>query len=134
MNLSDYAGPALVTLATSLLLFGCAAYVGLMRGRHRVHAPAISGHPQFDIAFRIHANTVENAVLFLPALWVCALFFSARWAAALGAVWLAARVWYAFAYAADPKTRSGGFGLSMLAFGALGLSGAWGALRALLAG
>jgi hypothetical protein len=51
----------------------------------------------------------------------------------LGGVWLAGRVWYALAYARDPKTRGRGFLLSMLAFGALGLGGAWGVLRGLLA-
>jgi len=127
------AGPALVTLATSLLLFGCAAYVGRCRGRFGILAPATQGHPQFEIAYRIQMNTLENAVAFLPVLWVFALALSEAWATALGALWLAGRLWYALAYAAAPKTRGGGFLLSMGAFGALGLGGAWGVLQSLLA-
>jgi len=128
------AGPALVTLATALLLFGCAAYVGRCRALYKIAAPAVSGHPQFEIAYRIQMNTVENAVAFLPVLWVFALSASTRWATLLGAAWLAGRIWYAFAYAADPDRRGGGFLLSMAAFGALGLGGTYGVLRALLAG
>lgn len=130
--MNAYAGPALITLATALLLFGCAAYVGTQRARHRIPAPQVSGHPQFDIAFRIHANTLENTVIFLPVLWVCAIWTGALWATVLGALWLAGRLWYAFAYARNPRTRGGGFGLSMGAFGVLGLAGAWGVARALL--
>jgi hypothetical protein len=132
--MNAYAGPALISLLTTLLLFGCAWYVGSMRARHQIAAPAVSGHPQFDIAFRIHANTVENTLLFLPVLWVCALWFSVLWANVLGALWLAGRLWYAVAYARNPKKRGGGFGLSMAAYGLLGLTGGWGVARALLAG
>jgi glutathione S-transferase len=56
----------------------------------------------------------------------------AFWATILGGVWLAGRVWYALAYARDPQTRGRGFLLSMLAFGALALGGAWGVLRGML--
>jgi hypothetical protein len=128
------AGPTLVTLATSLLLFACAWYVGVCRGRYHVQAPATTGHPQFEIAYRIQMNTVENAVAFLPVLWIFALTLSAPWATALGGVWLAGRAWYALAYARAPKSRGGGYLLSMGAFGALGLGGAYGVLRPLIAG
>ncbi|KFB70444.1 MAG: MAPEG family protein [Candidatus Accumulibacter phosphatis] len=131
--MNAYPGPALVTLATALLLFACAAYVGRCRIKFGIQAPATSGHPQFEIAYRIQMNTLENTVAFLPVLWVCAFYLSSLWATALGGAWLLGRVWYALAYARDPKTRGKGFLVSMLAFGALALGGAWGVLRGLLA-
>lgn len=127
-------GPALATLATVLLLFLTAANVGRARGKYRVAAPATSGHPQFDIAFRIQMNTIEGAMMFLPALWICALAFSASWATALAGLWLVGRVWYALAYTRSPKTRGGGFLVSMLAFGALAVLGSIGVLRAAVGG
>lgn len=130
--MNAYPGPAAVTLATALLLFACAAYVGRCRIRFGIQAPATTGHPQFEIAYRIQMNTLESTVAFLPVLWVSALSLSSFWATLLGGVWLGGRVWYALAYARDPKKRSGGFLLSMLAFGALGLGGAWGVLRGLI--
>jgi uncharacterized membrane protein YecN with MAPEG domain len=128
------AGPALATLATVLLLFLTAFNVGRARMKYGVAAPATSGHPQFDIAFRIQMNTIEGAIMFLPALWICALAFSATWATVLAGLWLIGRVWYAIAYTRSPKTRGGGFLTSMLAFGALAVLGSIGVLRALLAG
>ncbi|WP_366143430.1 MAPEG family protein [Accumulibacter sp.] len=128
-----YSGPALVTLANCLLLFVCAAYVGRCRVRFRIQAPATSGHPQFEIAYRIHMNTIENTVAFQPVLWLFAAYLSIPWATVFGAVWLAGRVGYAWAYARDPKTRSGGFLVSMLAFAILSLGAAWGVVRGLLA-
>lgn len=127
-------GPALATLATVLLLFLTAANVGRARGKYRVAAPATSGHPQFDIAFRIQMNTIEGAMMFLPALWICALAFSTPWATALAGLWLVGRVWYALAYTRSPKTRGGGFLVSMLAFGALAVLGSIGVLRAAFGG
>ncbi|MQM35460.1 MAG: hypothetical protein CRU72_13775 [Candidatus Accumulibacter phosphatis] len=115
-----------------MLLFACTAYVGRCRIKFAIKAPATSGHPQFEIAYRIQMNTLENTVAFLPVLWVFAVNTSEFWATLLGSAWWLARVWYALAYARDPKTRGAGFGLSMLCFAALGLGGAWGVLRGML--
>lgn len=129
---TTYHWPALVTLAALALMFGCVAHVGRMRIRHRVRAPATTGIAEdFDRAFRIHMNTLENFVLFVPALWLAAIWFSPRVAAALGAVWVVARAWYAFAYAHDPRSRGAPFGLAFAAWGALMLIAAWGVLSSL---
>ncbi|MBP6707910.1 MAG: MAPEG family protein [Candidatus Accumulibacter sp.] len=131
--MNAYPGPALITLATSFLLFSCAAYVGRCRIRFGIQAPATSGHPQFEIAYRIQMNTIENTLAFLPVLWVFAVSLSSLWATVFGGLWLLGRIWYALAYARDPKTRGGGFLLSMLCFGALGVGGAWGVVCGLIA-
>ena len=118
-------GTALVTLATSLLLFCCAAYVGRCRVRYQIKAPATSGHLQFEIAYRIQMNTIENAVAFLPVLWVFSLYVSDFWGTLLGGAWLAGRLWYAVAYAREPRSRGAGFLLAMLSFAVLGIGAAW---------
>ncbi|WP_300454280.1 MAPEG family protein [Accumulibacter sp.] len=130
--MNAYPGPALLTLATSFLLFACAAYVGRCRVKFGIKAPATTGHPQFEIAYRIQMNTLENVVLFLPVLWLFAIHLSSFWATALGTLWLIGRIWYALSYARDPRTRGSGFLLSMLSFGALGVGGAWAVLYGLL--
>ena len=124
--------PALITLATLALLFGCASYVGRARIRYRIAAPATLGPEEFNRAFRVQMNTLENAVIFLPALWLAALYGSPRLAAALGATWVVARIWYAFAYARDPKSRGAPFVTAYAAWGALMLLAAWGLLNASL--
>ena len=125
----DYQGPALVTLGVLVLLFVAAANVGRARGKYKIEAPATTGHPEFERIFRVQMNTVENTVLFLPALWLFAFFLSATWATIIGGAWLAARVWYAAAYQREASKRGPGFGLSMLAFVALALGAAWGVIR-----
>jgi glutathione S-transferase len=120
--------PALVTLATLALLFGCVWYVGHARVRYKVSAPATTGPAEFERAFRVQMNTLENTVLFLPALWLAALY-SPRIAAVIGAVWVLARIWYAFAYASDPKARGAPFVVAFVAWGTLMILAAWGVLK-----
>lgn len=122
--------PALVTLATLLLLICCAWMVGRARGQHQVPAPATSGPEPFERAFRAQMNTVENTVLFLPALWLAAIYFSPRIAAIIGAVWIAARFWYVFAYAHNAKSRHMPFMISSIAALALIAIALWGVLTA----
>lgn len=118
--------PALITLATLALLFGCVFHVGRCRRRYKVRAPETSGPSEFNRAYRIQMNTLENTVIFLPALWLAAIYFSPRVAAVVGAVWLAARVWYALAYARDPNARGTPFTVAYIAWGALMILAAWG--------
>ena len=86
----------------------------------------------FERAFRVQMNTLENTVIFLPALWLCAWFQSGWIATAFGAIWLAGRIWYAVAYLHDPRKRGGGFGLAYAAWSGLMLVAAWGVLRGLV--
>lgn len=124
--------PALITILTLFLLFGVGWNVGRARGKYNIAAPATSGHPKFDLAFRVQMNTVENTQMFLPALWLFAWYVSAAWAGVLGGVWLVGRVWYAVAYARDAKKRGPAFIVAMLAFLALAAGALIGILRQML--
>ena len=126
--------PALVTLAALALCFATVAIVGKARGRYGVAAPATTGHEMFERAFRVQMNTLENAVIFFPALWLCAIFFGPLTATTLGGMWLAGRIWYAVAYLREPKSRGGGFVLAYAAWGGLMIAASWGVLRGLFAG
>jgi glutathione S-transferase len=126
--------PALVTLLNVLLLFGTQFAVGRARGRYAIKAPAVSGHPAFERAYRVQMNTLENTVMFLPTLWLAAQYGFSGWAGSVGLVWIVGRVWYALAYLQDPGKRGPGFGLAMLAWIALLLLAGVGVGRALLVG
>ena len=128
----DFRWPALITLGVVVLLFAVAWNVGRARGKYKVKAPATTGDPAFERAFRVQMNTLESAVAFLPVLWMFAAFVSGLWSAALGAVWLAARVWYAIAYQQDAARRGPAFGLAFLVFAVLGFGAAWGVVKAFL--
>ena len=123
---------ALVTLLVLALFFATAANVGRARIRYGVKAPATSGHEMFERAFRVQMNTLEAALVVLPALWLFAAYVADRWAGVIGLVWLAARIWYAAAYLRNPPSREAAFGISMLAFAVLWLGAAWAVASVLL--
>lgn len=103
------------TLAVLLMYFWLVFNVGRARGRFKIKAPATDGPLPFVSVLRVHANTVEQMVMFLPALWLCALFRGDRIAAVGGAVWIVGRILYALGYYRDPAKRGPGFGIAMLA-------------------
>jgi len=104
---------------------------GQARGRFGVAAPATSGHPVFERYFRVQQNTVEQLVVFLPALFLFAWSVSTRWAAALGIVFIVGRALYARGYVADPARRGPGFLLTISANVLLLVGGVVGALLSL---
>ena len=106
---------ALISLLSLLLCLWFSIAVSRARGTYKIAAPAMTGNPDFERVARVHANTLENLVPFLVALWLCALLFSPLVAVVLGFVWLIARIWYALAYYSDAAKRGPGFGLSAVA-------------------
>lgn len=97
-------------LALSLLVY-FTGRVGGSRGKLGVSAPAMTGDERWECLSRVQMNTVEQMVLFLPALWLAAPFIGDRYAAALGAVWIVGRLVYSNAYLNNPKKR--GLGMTM---------------------
>lgn len=118
--------PALITLLTLLLLAFCSWRVSSARMKHQVRAPATTGPEPFERAYRAHMNTVENTVLFLPALWLASLYSYPRIAAIVGAVWLVARVWYVYTYTSGPRSRVAPYTLAGIAWAVLFAMAAWG--------
>ncbi len=108
---------SLTTLAT---LLAAAVYLatlinaGRARGRTGLLAPAVTGNEEFERYYRVQMNTIEQIVLLVPLLWLCAVWVGDGWAALGGLTWSIGRVVYARAYYIDPKKRGPGFGLSAL--------------------
>lgn len=89
--------------------------VGRARGRFGIQAPATAGHPEFERCFAAQRNTIEQLILFIPALWIFSYYVHAWTAVGLGLVFIAGRALYFHAYVRDPARRAPGFVLSMLA-------------------
>ena len=128
--------PWIVLVAVFALLqfsvFG--ALVGRARGRYGVHAPATTGHEMFERYYRVQYNTLEQIVVFLPALFLSAGYgFGEDWmSAALGAVYLIGRQVYLTSYVRDPKSRGLGFGLTVIPVAMLLFNAGVGAAYALI--
>lgn len=121
----------LVTLLAAVQFLWFGILVARARARHRVTAPATSGHEIFERYHRVHMNTLETLAVFIPSLWIAAQYWSPRWMAGLGAIYLIGRIVYLRGYVTDPKQRHVGYALSIaptLTLLAIGLYGAVGTL------
>ena len=107
-------------------------FVGWARGRYGVEAPATTGDPVFERYFRVHQNTLEQLVVFLPALFLFATWVSPTWAAWIGLAFPIGRLIYFRSYVSDPKSRGVGFGIGYLANAALVIGSAVGVVLGLL--
>src|SRR3977135_2881906 len=116
---------ALVTCRAILFYFFTTIQVSKARSAFGVKVPAISGNPDFERVFRVQMNTLEWMPIFLPSLWLFAIYVSDGGAAALGLVWIAGRLLYMTGYSQAAAKRSRGFGIqaaaaTILWLGALG--------------
>ena len=119
-----------IVTALALLQFIVFAFkVGKARERHGVKAPAITGNETFERHFRVQQNTLEQLIVFLPALYLFSRYWNPGIAAVLGVIYLAGREIYAMTYVKDPAKRSLGFALTFLPTVVLVLGGLVGAVR-----
>ncbi|MBR1195284.1 MAPEG family protein [Bradyrhizobium sp. AUGA SZCCT0240] len=102
---------ALVTCLAILFYFFTSIQVSKARSTFGVKVPATSGHPDFERVFRVQMNTLEWMPIFLPSLWLFAVYISDPVAAGLGLVWIAGRLLYMLGYSQAAAKRGRGFGI-----------------------
>ena len=102
---------ALVTCLALLLYFFTSIRVSKARAAFGIKAPAISGNPDFERVFRVQMNTLEWLPIFLPSLWLFAIYISDPIAAGIGVVWIAGRILYLTGYSQAASKRGRGFGI-----------------------
>ena len=124
--------PALITCLALLVYVWNFVSAGQARGKHKIKAPATTGHPEFERKLRVQANMLEQLIVFLPSLWIFCLTIQPLIGAALGLVFVIGRILYSAAYAADPAKRSLGFGLGILPTLILLIGGLVGVIKDLL--
>ena len=100
---------SIVTIIVVLFYFFIATRVPLARRKYNVQLPAINGHPDFERVFRVHQNTLEWMPIFLPSLWLCAIYLTDVGAAVLGVIWIVGRFIYYIGYAREVQRRLPGF-------------------------
>ena len=113
----------LVTLLVAIEYFFLAIMVGKSRTETGIGAPKTVGDEKFERVFRVQQNTLEQLIIFFPALWVFGYYVSPTIGAALGVVFLVGRILYARGYMQDPDKRAPGFIIGSLATLALIVGG-----------
>lgn len=132
--LSIYAFPSLITGLALMLYLVITLNVGRARMKYGVIPPATTGDPSFERVLRVQQNTLEQMILFLPALWLFSIYVNPYWGAGIGAVWVLGRVLYAWGYYQEAKKRGPGFGISFLSVAVLLLGSLIGPVLALMKG
>src|SRR6202521_1591023 len=110
---------ALVTCLAILFYFFATIQVSKARVAFGIKVPATSGHPDFERVFRIQMNTLEWMPIFLPAIWLAAIYVSDIGAAVLGVVWITGRALYMQGYRQAAAKRETGFFVQAIAAGLL---------------
>lgn len=99
---------SLMTVLVVIFTFWLSANAGALRGKNKLAPPAMTGSAEYEIANRIHVNTIEVMVLLIPLTWLTAAHLGDIWGAIAGLVWLLGRVLYRQAMLTDPSTRTTG--------------------------
>lgn len=92
------------------------------------------GHEEFERYYRVQQNTLEQLVVFLPAIWIAGWYADVYAAAILGLGFVLGRAMYYRTYVNNPASRGPGFALGLAANAVLVLTGLMGAVAALLPG
>lgn len=119
---------ALITSIALVMYFVVTLNVGRARAKYNVQPPNTTGNPNFERVLRVQQNTLEQLVIFLPALWLFSLLVDPKIGAALGGVWIIGRILYAWGYYKAAEKRGPGFGIAFLGQAALMLGSLYGAI------
>lgn len=94
-------------------------YFGILVGRARsaaqIDAPAVVGDDNFERHFRAHQNTLEQLMVFVPAILACGMFVSGLYVALVGLVFIVGRAMYFNRYVNEPTKRGPGMLLTAVA-------------------
>ncbi len=134
--MNEYPFTSIVTFALVVLWWVLGSRVSLARATYAnkqqnpemfhslLHSPEMYSDADFMVAFRNQQNLLEQLVVMLPTLWICATGVSDLVASFLGSFYLIGRVWYARNYPRNFSHRPGFllsfFSVSVLFFVAIG--------------
>ena len=124
----------LIVLLALLQYVWFTARVGLARGKYNVNAPACDGDESWNRLFRVQQNTMEQLIVFIPATYAFAFYLSELWVLIPGLAFLVGRFLYSLEYVKDPKTRTPGMAITLLANVVLVLGALFGLVRVMFFG
>ena len=121
----------LIVLLALLQYVWFTARVGITRGKYNVNAPACEGDETWNRLIRVQQNTMEQLIVFVPATYAFAYYLSELWVLIPGLAFLIGRFLYSIEYVKDPKSRTPGMAITLLANVVLVLGALFGLSRAM---
>jgi len=119
----------LIVLLALLQYVWFTARVGLARGKYSVDAPACDGDETWNRLFRVQQNTMEQLIVFIPAVFAFSYYMSELWMMVPGLAFIIGRFLYSAEYQKDPKTRTPGMAITLLANVVLVLGALFGLIK-----
>lgn len=119
IDIKQFQGVGLITILSLILFFVLTINVGRARAKYQVPVPQITGDENFERVFRVQQNTLEQLIMFLPALWLFSIFVNAIAANIIGGIWIVGRILYAWGYYDEAKKRFLGFAIGSLSVSVL---------------
>ena len=96
---------------------------GFSRGKYDIKPPKTVGNERWERIFRIQQNTMEQLVIFIPAMLIFSLYVSATWVLLPGILFIVGRHIYSRLYLESPENRGPGMVLSFFTNIALVIGG-----------
>ncbi len=108
-----YVYPGMLSSVALLVYYFTLFKAGMARVRFKIPAPLHEGPDEYVRYVRVHQNTLEHLVLFLPGLWLFSVAVDPLWAAGIGILWPIGRIGYAIGYYQSAEKRRAGLLVSM---------------------
>ena len=106
---------------------------GISRPNKEVYAPKTSGNEIWERMFRVHQNTLEQLIIYIPGVLIFSHYIGYLWVLIPGITFIVGRQIYAITYVKNPKSRTLGFGLTIVSNVALVIGGLIGVLMFMFA-
>ena len=106
--MENFIYPGVLSSFALLVYYFTLLQAGLARAKYNIKAPSHDGPEEYVRKVRVHHNTIEHLVLFLPGLWLFSFAVDPIWAFIIGLVWPIGRLKYAFDYYKDAEKRGPG--------------------------
>lgn len=90
--------PSVATISACFVAQWLAGKTAAARAKYKVFWPHTTGNVDFERHFRAHQNQVEQMVVTIPLIWICAMVASPSWSMILGCTWSLLRIGYGKAY------------------------------------
>ena len=111
--MNDFVYPGILSSIALLVYYFTLLRAGMARGKFDIKAPSHDGPEEYVRHVRVHHNTLEHLILFLPGLWLFSYAVDPVWATIIGILWPIGRIRYALSYYKDAEKRGPGLYLSM---------------------
>ena len=107
--MENFIYPGLLSSVALLVYYFTLLQAGLARAKYDIKAPSHDGPEEYVRKVRVHHNTIEHLVLFLPGLWLFSFAVDPIWAFIIGIVWPIGRIKYALDYYKDAEKKRSWF-------------------------